>query len=55
MEASKAYRLLAGNPDRRRPLGKPFSKCVDIIKMDLVEMGWWGELTRLICFKKEQL
>jgi hypothetical protein len=36
------YRLLAGKPEERRPLGRPRHKCVDNIKMDLREIGWGG-------------
>jgi hypothetical protein len=42
-----AYKLLARKPERKRPLGKPRSRCVDKIKMNLVEielggMDWIG-------------
>jgi hypothetical protein len=35
-----AYRLLVGKPERRRPLGRPRSRWVDNIRMDLGEVGW---------------
>jgi hypothetical protein len=38
----KCYRILVGKPERKRPLGRPRCRCVDGIKMDLVEIGWSG-------------
>jgi hypothetical protein len=38
-EKRKAYRLLVGKPEGRRPLGRPRRRWVDI-RMDLVEVGW---------------
>jgi hypothetical protein len=35
-----AYSLLVGNPDGKRPLGRPRRRWVDNIKMDLGEVGW---------------
>jgi predicted small integral membrane protein len=35
-----AYRLLVGNPEERRPLGKPRRRRLDNIMMDLLEFGW---------------
>jgi hypothetical protein len=32
--------LLVGKPEGRRPLGRPRRRCVDNIKMDLVEVVW---------------
>jgi hypothetical protein len=37
-----AYRILVGKPDGKRPLGRPRRRWVDIIKMDLREVGWDG-------------
>jgi hypothetical protein len=42
-EKRKAYRLLVGKPEGRRPLGRARCRWVDNIKMDLVEVGW-GEV-----------
>jgi hypothetical protein len=28
------------NPEGRRPLGRPRCRCLDNIRMDLVEVGW---------------
>jgi hypothetical protein len=35
-----AYRWLLGNPQSKRPLGRPRHWWVDNIRMDLVELGW---------------
>jgi hypothetical protein len=32
---------LVGNPEGKRPLGRPGRKWVDNIKMDLREIGWY--------------
>jgi hypothetical protein len=37
-----AYRILAGKPEGKRPLGRPRCRWVDNIKMDLTETGWDG-------------
>jgi hypothetical protein len=37
-----AYRILVGNPEGKRPLGRPRRRWVDNIKMDLREIGWNG-------------
>jgi hypothetical protein len=37
-----AYRILVGEPDGNRPLGSPWRKWVDNIKMDLREIGRGG-------------
>jgi hypothetical protein len=39
-EMRNAYRILVGNPDGKRPLGRPRRRWVDNIKMDLREIGW---------------
>jgi hypothetical protein len=36
------YRLLVGQPEGKRPLGRPRRRWVDNIRMDLVEVGWGG-------------
>jgi hypothetical protein len=36
------YRLLVGKPEGKKPLGRPRCRLVDIIKMDLGEIGWGG-------------
>jgi hypothetical protein len=39
-EKSKAYRLLVGKPEKKRPLGKPRRRWMDNIKMALGQIGW---------------
>jgi hypothetical protein len=41
-EKRNAYRLLVGKPEGKRPLGRPRRRCVDNIKMDLLEKIWGG-------------
>jgi hypothetical protein len=41
-EKRNAYSILAGNPEGKRPLGRPRRRSVDNIKMDLREIGWDG-------------
>jgi hypothetical protein len=38
-EKRKAYRLLVGKPEGKRPLGRPRGRRVFNIRMDLGEMG----------------
>jgi hypothetical protein len=35
-------RILVGEPEGKRPLGRPRRRWVDNIKMDLREIGWDG-------------
>jgi hypothetical protein len=37
-----AYRLLVGNAEEKRPLGRRRRRWMDSIKMDLRETGWDG-------------
>jgi hypothetical protein len=37
-----ACRILVGNSEKKRPLGRPRRRLVDNIKMDLREIGWDG-------------
>jgi hypothetical protein len=39
-EKRNAYRLLVGKPESRWPLGRPRSRWLDNIRMDLVEVEW---------------
>jgi hypothetical protein len=39
-EERNVYRLLVGKPEGKRPLERPRCKWVDIIRMDLGELGW---------------
>jgi hypothetical protein len=41
-EKRTAYRILVGEPEGKRPLGRPRRRWVDIIKIDLREIGWSG-------------
>jgi hypothetical protein len=34
------YRILVGNPERKRQLGRPKYRWLENIKMDLREIGW---------------
>jgi len=36
----RAYRVLVGKSEGKRPLGKPRRRWEDNIKMDLQEVGW---------------
>jgi hypothetical protein len=38
-EKRNAYKLLVGKPEGKRPLGRPRSRRVDNIKMDLGDVG----------------
>jgi hypothetical protein len=39
-EKRKAYRILVGKSEGKRPLGRPRRRWVDNIRMDVVELGW---------------
>jgi hypothetical protein len=39
-EERKVYRVLVGQPEGKRPLGRPRRMWEDGIRMDLREMGW---------------
>jgi hypothetical protein len=49
-EERKVYKVLVGNPERKRPLGRPRRRWEDGIRMDLKEIGWgcveWIELAQ---------
>jgi hypothetical protein len=36
------YRLLIGEAEGKRPLGRPRRRWMDNIKMDVVKVGWGG-------------
>jgi hypothetical protein len=40
-ETSIVYKILIGKLERKRPFGRPKSRCDDI-RMDLREIGWEG-------------
>jgi hypothetical protein len=48
-EGRNVYRVLVGNPEGQRPLGRPRRRWEDGIKMDLAETGWgmWSGFTWL--------
>jgi hypothetical protein len=39
-EKRNEYRLLVGNPEGKRPVGRPRRRWVDNNRMDLGEVGW---------------
>jgi hypothetical protein len=41
-EKRNAYRILVGNPEGKRPLGRSRRRWVDNIKMNLREIQWDG-------------
>jgi len=45
-EERRAYRVLVGKPEGKRPLGRPRRRWVDDIRMDLqeVNVGMWTGL-----------
>jgi hypothetical protein len=45
-EKRNVHRLLVGKLEGKRPLGKQRRRCVDNIRMDLVEVGW-GDVDRI--------
>jgi hypothetical protein len=50
-EERKVYRVLMGKPEGKRPLGRPWRRWENGIRMDLGEIGWgavleWTQLTQ---------
>jgi hypothetical protein len=41
-EKRNAYGILVGKSEGRIPLGRPRRRCVDVVKMDVREIGWGG-------------
>jgi hypothetical protein len=41
-EKRNVYRLLAGKPEGKRPLGRSRQEDVDNINMDVIDVGWDG-------------
>jgi hypothetical protein len=39
-ERRNAYRILVGNSEGKRSLGRPSRRWVDNVEMDLGEVGW---------------
>jgi hypothetical protein len=46
-EESKAYKVLVGKPEGKRPLGRPRRRWEDEIRMDLREIGLGVDWIRL--------
>jgi hypothetical protein len=42
MEKRNAYRILVGEPEGKRPLGRPRRRLVNNMKLDFREIGWNG-------------
>jgi hypothetical protein len=49
-EIRVAYRVLVGNHEGKKLLGRPRRRCEDNIKMDLLEIGY-GAWTVLVWFR----
>jgi hypothetical protein len=49
-EERKVYKVLAGKPEGKRPLGRPRRRWEDGIRMDLRKIGWgnveWTQLAQ---------
>jgi hypothetical protein len=43
-EKRKACMSLLGEPNRKRPLGRPRRRWEDNILIHIVEIGWWCDL-----------
>jgi hypothetical protein len=41
-EKRNAYKILVGNPERKRPLGRPRRRWMNNVKMNHREIGWGG-------------
>jgi hypothetical protein len=41
-EERKTYKVLVGNPKRKRPLGRPWGRWEDGIRKDLGKIDWGG-------------
>jgi hypothetical protein len=41
-EKRNVHRLLIGKPEGKRQIGRPRHRCIDNIKMDLLEIGLGG-------------
>jgi hypothetical protein len=49
-----AYRILVGNPEGKRPLGRPRRRWEDNIKMDLRGIEWGGMVRIRLSQDKDQ-
>jgi hypothetical protein len=49
-EGKKLYKVLLGKQEGKRPLGRPRRRWEDVIRMDLMEIGWgsanWMQLAQ---------
>jgi hypothetical protein len=43
----EVYRFFVGKPQGKRPLGRPRRRWVNVIRMDLREIGWGVEWIQL--------
>jgi hypothetical protein len=41
-EERKVYKVLVGKPEGKRPLGRPRRRWEDVIRMNLMEIGFGG-------------
>jgi hypothetical protein len=53
-ENMNAYRILAGKPEGKRPLGRSRRRWVCDIKMDLREIGWGGTVWTELAQDRDQ-
>jgi hypothetical protein len=42
----RAYKVLVGRPEGKRPLGRPRRRWEDNVKLDLQDVGW-GDINRI--------
>jgi hypothetical protein len=54
VEKRNEYRILVGNPEGKRPLGRPRRRWMDNIKMDLRVIGWDGMDWTVVAQDREQ-
>jgi hypothetical protein len=53
-EIRKAYKIVVGKPEGKRPLGSPRHSWEDNIRMDLMEIGWENVLWIHLAQDKDQ-
>jgi hypothetical protein len=41
-DKGNSYRMLVGDPEGNKPVGRPRSRCENNIKVDFREIGWAG-------------
>jgi hypothetical protein len=42
VEKTNAYGILVGNPEGKKPLGRPRRRWMDNVKMDFRDIGWYS-------------